>query len=327
MPPVSVYNRKYADYAIGVQRYNGKPFNPFKSYLILTLGTKFTSTSALETIIEAELPRSNGYARIPYRIGSPSKVQSVYSDTNIFKTYTPGPLTQDQVIYFLSDTDTLSLPESVPPLLSATPYYVLDPDPGSGEFKVAATLGGTTIDVVAGGSDFYVAKAGVWNTTTNRYESTLDNLLLTAGSASTGLSYDTSVILHSTTPWGRYDIASVDTGPDEFVTSITHQIQENDLIYFTTTTGGTLPTVSGTTLAGRKTFKAKNVTAKRFKISEAEGSTVSLTSTGSGTIRVFSATGFWEMAIREDSVDANLPIVIPANSTRQFSQQFTFAFS
>lgn len=327
MPPVSIYNRKYADYAIGVQRYNAKPFNPFKSYLILTLGTKFTATSTLQEVIEAELPRRNGYARMPYRIGSPLRVQSVNSDTNVFKTYTPGALNQDQAIYFLSETETLNLPESTVSLTSATPYYVQNPDPGSGEFQIAATPGGAVIDILSGGSEFYIAKAGAWNTTSNRYESALDILLLTAGSTPGGLSYDTSIILHSTTPWGSYDISAVDTGLDEFYTTISHQIQENDLVYFTTSSGGTLPAASGTTLTSRKTFRAKNVIGRKFKISEFEGSTVPLTSTGSGTIRVFSATGFWEIAIREDSVDTNLPIVIPANGTRQFSQQFTHAFS
>lgn len=329
MSLVNIYNRKYADYAIGVQRYNGKPFNPFKTYLLLTVGTKFTATSDLSDILEAELPQKNGYARIPFRVGDPIKIQSVDQDTNIFKSYTTSNtnfLTQDQPIYFLNDSNDLNLPNTKIGLKTGVAYYALNPDSVSGEFQIAESPGGLAIDVLNGSNNFYVAKAGTWNTANNRYESAINVLLLTAGGIPPGLSFDSTVIVHATTSWGSYEIQSIDTGPDEFYTSFTHQIQENDLIYFTASAGGSLPTASGTSLVGRKVFKAKNISGKKFKISEDDNSTVALTSTGSGIIKVFSAAGFWEQAVRQDNDDANLPIIIPPNDTRQFTQQFTTSF-
>jgi hypothetical protein len=327
MPQVHVYNRKYADYAIGVQRYNAKSLDPFKTYFILTLGATFTDESTLQDIVEAELPEKNGYARMPYRIGNPLRVQSSNPTTNVFRTSINEDLTPEQPIYLFDEIDAFELrtPDSDIPLVTGVAYYVLNPDSGSGEFQISATPGGPAIDIKSTESQFFVARAGSWNPELNRYESALDKMFATAGAAPEGLSYDTGVIIHSTTVWGSYGITKVDTSLNEFSTDITHKIEENDVIFFTAGDSGVLPTsTGGGSLAGRK-FRAKDIVGKKFKIDEG-GNSISLASTGSGAIRVFSDAGLWEMAIREDDVDANLPIVIPANETRQFTHRFAQSF-
>ena len=176
--------------------------------------------------------------------------------------------------YTISVTSSGTLPT---PLNSIATYYVLATDLTDTEFSISTQKNGTGIEITSAGSGTHsYSMEGITVTSLRENYNYIDLTIFNPGD------------YISDYPTGR--TCTITSASPAVVTLSSHGFAAGDVIKFTVSDGGALPT--GISLTNRYFVLSTGLTSSQFQISlEPGGTAVDTVSTGSGTFKVGKTTG------------------------------------